>query len=1035
MNYRVKNISQPHGADASGAVIFSDNFTPPVKKSIITGEAEGKVILVGDALAAPPEELHIFGETLQKKTTGAQLFDVSKIEDTWNGEYGIKNNRDGSIYLMVPSDTDACDTRKKLKELCPELLADSVCVINAMTTGESRYIYLRGSGRVIGYGEKTTITNDDLESTVVFFASGINTEATISNIIVAIGETAKPWEPYTGGKPSPSPEYPQEIVSAGSVMTTGANLWDAEKAKKVESWIGTTYRHFDIQLKPNTTYTLFVSENNMYKDYNLEYNGKYAFYMGESENAAFPNSLFGNCNVVKNEVPTQKTFTTTENPFYFNLFATNKFSEESLSIVFDELLKNIMLVEGSSVLSYEPYTGGKPAVNPEAGQIEVNVYGGNLANFPDVESYISNGVTWSCKDGMITANGTVSGGNSSCTASEIFFEPPIVAGNYYISGSANGINVYARVIDADRVPSYYQNKNFVLDGTETEVKLYAQVNGEGTTVNNVTVYPMLNVGRLGKPYEPYKQPQTITFPTPGGLPGIPVSSDGTYTDSDGQQWLSDSIEYKNEKLMYVQRVETLRLLTDVGSIDSQNGYLNINNFLNADITRRSGSLCTHLTYDDTRGDNVFWIDSSGTGVRIKISKYTTSEEYLSWLAENEVYLTYPCANPIEKEISDPNLINQLKSLRLNSPNTTIVNDANALQKLKYLKETFTMANVNFRFGTYEQYKAVASKDTNTLYFVDGIIYKGDAPYSQKVEMVSAFPETTNAAQGVLYVNSSTYEAKFFNGTDFTTVFVGTVGNMDDAGNDNKVVTQAAVKAYVTKQLADADIPTDGAIDEKINAAKEEAITEAVSQAGTAADEKDAALKTQLEQTMDTKIAAQVASVFRFKGSKANKGEIDAIEGMVTGDVWHSEDDGKEYVYDGEDWELLGFTVDLSAYATTAAVTEAINAKATELTTAIGQAKDEAVNTAKSYTDTQLGAHTGNAEIHITKEERVAWNAKADTSYVDSAKQAAITAAASDATTKANQALTDAKAYTDQKNSAMDTRMKAVEAAVTWGEIA
>lgn len=30
------------------------------------------------------------------------------------------------------------------------------------------------------------------------------------------GSTARPWEPYTGGNPSPSPDYPQEIVTAGS---------------------------------------------------------------------------------------------------------------------------------------------------------------------------------------------------------------------------------------------------------------------------------------------------------------------------------------------------------------------------------------------------------------------------------------------------------------------------------------------------------------------------------------------------------------------------------------------------------------------------------------------------------------------------------------------------------------------------------------------------------------------------------------------------------------------------------------------------
>lgn len=1003
MNYRVKNISQPHGADASGAVIFSDNFTPPpVKKSIITGEAEGKVILVGDALVAPPEELHIFGETLQRKTTGAQLFDKDTVvlDSYISGESGN----------VLPDST---------KTACASDYISVGDLSNISVSGSSgkewMAFYDNGKSFVsgkIGYGLIQVPEN------AVYARFTVKKES-LSTFMINAGTSAKSWEPYTGNKPSPSPEYPQKMLPSGSVMTTGAQLLNSDEmiigglrgGTGDEYETSTRIRTGYIPVKAGIVYSL--SGYNGYKVANA--------HIYDSSKTRINNFT------VSAPIPEQGAYVRIS----FGKNDDTDFTEDDLSI----FKKSLMFNEGETALPYEPYTGGKPAVNPEAGQIEVNVYGGNLANFPDVESYISNGVTWSCKDGMITVNGTVSGGNSSYTASEIFFEPPIVAGNYYISGSANGINVYARVIDADRVPSYYQNKNFVLDGTETEVKLYAQVNGEGTTVNNVTVYPMLNVGRLGKPYEPYKSPQTITFNTPGGLPGIPVSSDGTYTDSDGQQWLSDSIEYKNEKLMYVQRVETLRLLTDVGSIDSQNGYLNIDNFLNADITRRSGSLCTHLTYGDIRGDKVFWIDSSGTGVRIKISKYTTSEEYLSWLAENEVYLTYPCANPIEKEISDPNLINQLKSLRLNSPNTTIVNDANAFQKLKYLKETFTMANVNFRFGTYEQYKAVASKDTNTLYFADGVIYKGDAPYSQKVEMVSAFPETANAAQGVLYVNSSTYEAKFFNGTDFTTVFVGTVGNMDNAGNDAKVVTQAAVKAYVTKQLADANIPTDSAINEKINTAKEEAITEAVSQAGTAAAQKDAALKTQLEQTMDTKIAAQVASVFRFKGSKANKGEIDAIEGMVTGDVWHSEDDGKEYVYDGEAWELLGFTVDLSAYATTAAVTEAINAKAEELTSAIATAKSEAIAAAKTETTTQVNAHAGDKTIHITGGERTAWNAKADTSYVDSAKQAAITAAASDATTKANQALTDAKAYTDQKNSAMDTRMKVVEAAVTWGEIA
>ncbi len=48
------------------------------------------------------------------------------------------------------------------------------------------------------------------------------------------------------------------------------------------------------------------------------------------------------------------------------------------------------------------------------------------------------------------------------------------------------------------------------------------------------------------------QSQTLTLSTPGGLPGIPVSSGGNYTDESGQQWICDEIDLARGK--YVQRV-------------------------------------------------------------------------------------------------------------------------------------------------------------------------------------------------------------------------------------------------------------------------------------------------------------------------------------------------------------------------------------------------------------------------------------------------------------------------------------------------
>lgn len=47
--------------------------------------------------------------------------------------------------------------------------------------------------------------------------------------------------------------------------------------------------------------------------------------------------------------------------------------------------------------------------------------------------------------------------------------------------------------------------------------------------------------------------QTITLQTPNGLPGIPVTSGGNYTDPQGQQWVCDEVDLKRG--VKVQRVD------------------------------------------------------------------------------------------------------------------------------------------------------------------------------------------------------------------------------------------------------------------------------------------------------------------------------------------------------------------------------------------------------------------------------------------------------------------------------------------------
>ena len=59
------------------------------------------------------------------------------------------------------------------------------------------------------------------------------------------------------------------------------------------------------------------------------------------------------------------------------------------------------------------------------------------------------------------------------------------------------------------------------------------------------------------PYESYFN-QSLTLSTPNGLPGIKVDTGGNYTDSTGQQWITDEIDLARGK--YIQRIEEKKFL-------------------------------------------------------------------------------------------------------------------------------------------------------------------------------------------------------------------------------------------------------------------------------------------------------------------------------------------------------------------------------------------------------------------------------------------------------------------------------------------
>lgn len=189
-------------------------------------ELEGTGILVlPNSLDAPLERLELGGKTEQVTTTGKNLFDSNIAKNKEN--YKEVTIAGSVIYAIELS-------------LKPNTKYAFQCVIKSvhttMNVGNSTIRY------VVSDGQKRVITTNEDGKLYIGFSGNPDGEihkigVSIVDIQVEESTTVTPYEPYTGGKPSPSPEYLQEIKNSGKwneetqkyevdVNITGKNLFD-----------------------------------------------------------------------------------------------------------------------------------------------------------------------------------------------------------------------------------------------------------------------------------------------------------------------------------------------------------------------------------------------------------------------------------------------------------------------------------------------------------------------------------------------------------------------------------------------------------------------------------------------------------------------------------------------------------------------------------------------------------------------------------------------------------------------------------------
>lgn len=129
--------------------------------------------------------------SIEVTVCGKNLFDVAKIKTANH----ITNNGDGSITITTWPNSTALNTNQKLSELA-NLRVGETYKLTANTTGTDNQIFLYETGILWYFDDYKTVTQEMLDSNVLFYASGTDTTATISNIQLEQGRTATEYEPY-----------------------------------------------------------------------------------------------------------------------------------------------------------------------------------------------------------------------------------------------------------------------------------------------------------------------------------------------------------------------------------------------------------------------------------------------------------------------------------------------------------------------------------------------------------------------------------------------------------------------------------------------------------------------------------------------------------------------------------------------------------------------------------------------------------------------------------------------------------------------
>lgn len=574
------------------------------------------------------------GWAQQASTTGKNLLPNTATSQTING-VTFTVNPDGSV---TANGTASATTVIAISSAL-SLASGSTYALGGCPSGGSSTTYslmLRNSsisGNILatdtGSGAAYVHSSENAPVPCIRIQNGVTVHNLTFYPQLESGSTATSYEPYSGAKPSPSPEYAQEIrVCRGrnlldtSAFTAGKTMSDAGV---VSDGSATQTISPEIPVDGGESYAFSVTVGSTgYK--------RIAAY---DANGVFLALLMKMTDTATVGAYKTATFTTPANAACVRVSCNTPD------------LSTVQLELGSTPTPYVPY-----------GHVGLEVESPNLYGFSDKSSVTSNGITWTGQpDGRYWAKGTATAnsfglpGNPSMADFGKSFIAKLEAGTYTATSYGEvPFNVYSMPLDS---ASGTALRSYLIDDfTFTlEEPRYIQLGpriSSGTVVDRAYSFAIFR-GNSAMDYVP-KSHTTTPIPLPlksdgerwaGGLPD--GTADALSVDSAGRyEWTCPSYE------VVLDGSETWR---DGASGKRKSVSFAVNAKPPKNNQSTANAICSHFqqsTGDETYVDTVGMAINS-TGVEMYFNKLGTEAmtvaDWTAWLQANPVTVLYQLATP------------------------------------------------------------------------------------------------------------------------------------------------------------------------------------------------------------------------------------------------------------------------------------------------------------------------------------------------------------------------------------------------------